>query len=177
MLSGCPVSALLVSRTAMRDPPEPPAERSLEDAWTFLESSDTENSRTGIHSKLDVTSSKFDATTAATTTGTPATFARPTTQTPSHQAQATACDGQIQSPAPDSDGGNSDRAEDYADLAPFVRVWRRERQPKDAAEYDADIDVPLPRCHSEVVRANAAKSAEGRRRAALHLSQVGDVFV
>lgn len=163
----------------MHDPPEPLADRSLEDAWTFLESSDAGNARTTVHhNKLDATTikSKFDVTTASTT-GTPVIFTRETTQAQSHQAHTTACDGQIQRPAGAGGDSDSDRAEEYADLAPFVRVWRRERHPKDAAEYDANIDVPLPRCHSEVVRANAAKSAAGRRRAALHLSQVRDVFV
>lgn len=129
------------------------ADRSLEDAWTFVEKSDS------ACSKIDTTNS---------TTGTPRTI---TTARNQRQIQTTSYGGQSPGPA-GCDGEGGDGAEDYADLVPFVKVLRRARHPSDAAEYDAYIDVPLPRCHSEVVRTNAAKSAAGRRRAALHSSEV-----
>lgn len=136
------------------------ADRSLEDAWTFLEKSDA--TRTSPGSKVDT----------STTGSTPRTIATTTQNRRRIQTPTAACEGQSQSAADGGGDGSGDSAEDYPDLAPFVRVSRRERTPQDAAEYDAFIDVPLPRCHSEVVRANAAKSAAGRRRAALHSSEV-----
>lgn len=131
------------------------ADRSLEDAWTFLEKSDTTIGR------------NFDTTSSITCTP------RITTQSQSQlRTTPTGFDGQSLNATDDNGDGGDDGAEDYPDLAPFVRVSRRERHFGDAAEYDAFIDVPLPRCHSEVVRTNAAKSAAGRRRAALFSSKV-----
>ncbi|CBN78576.1 Hypothetical leucine rich repeat protein [Ectocarpus siliculosus] len=63
--------------------------------------------------------------------------------------------------------------EDFGELAPFVFVrCDHERRVGDRlARYDQGIDIPLPRNHSDVVRTRAAKSAEGRRRVALHSSE------
>lgn len=67
-------------------------------------------------------------------------------------------------------------AEECTELAPFIEVTisNTDDGGGDAmAVFDPEIDVPLPRSHSEVVRVRAAKSAVGRRRAELRSSQVG----
>lgn len=65
--------------------------------------------------------------------------------------------------------------EDDGDLSPFVVVPRNDRHNDDhLGRYDADIDIPRPRTHSEVVRYRAAKSAAGRWRAELDSSEVGN---
>lgn len=66
--------------------------------------------------------------------------------------------------------------EEYGELAPFIEVKSDDTDGagSDAmAVFDPEIDVPLPRSHSEVVKVRAAKSAVGRRRAELRSSQVG----
>lgn len=68
---------------------------------------------------------------------------------------------------------NVDTPEDFRDLSPFVFVPRDDRHKDDhVARYDAEIDIPRPRTHSEVVRHRAAKSAAGRRREELEFSEV-----
>lgn len=67
-------------------------------------------------------------------------------------------------------------AEEYGELAPFIEVTSGDTDGAggDAMPvFDLEIDVPLPRSHSEVVKVRAAKSAVGRQRAELRSSQVG----
>lgn len=69
----------------------------------------------------------------------------------------------------------SDLPEEYGDLAPFVVVVREEDAHKGHTgldRYDPEIDIPLPRKHSEVIRAKAAKFASERRRVELYSSEV-----
>lgn len=70
---------------------------------------------------------------------------------------------------------NDKAAEDFGDLSPFIFVPRIGR-PKDdhLARYDPEIDIPRPHTHAEVVRHRVAKSAAGRRRAELQLSEVSE---
>lgn len=66
-----------------------------------------------------------------------------------------------------------DCAEDYGDLAPFVAVSRRNYDCNPLTRYDGELDVPLPRSHSEVVESRAAKWAAGTRLAGLQGLEVG----
>lgn len=69
---------------------------------------------------------------------------------------------------------NTNGAEDYGDLAPFTAAWRADKECDSMARFDAEVDVPLPRSHLEVVKARAVKSAAGRRSAQLQSSEVGE---
>lgn len=78
-----------------------------------------------------------------------------------------------ESPAVESDAGTG-IDEDHGDLSPFVAVEREDDRTRIdfLSRYDGDVDIPLPRTHSDVVHARAAKRAAGRRLAAVEASEV-----
>lgn len=64
-------------------------------------------------------------------------------------------------------------SKDFGDLSPFIVVTHEDRHAGDPlVRHDGDIDIPRPRTHCEVARYLAAKSAVGRRRAAMLSSKV-----